>query len=63
MSGKEQPAKEKLDEWLTTIQSVTCFTQKLRVYAPICKGKDVVNELVNRVNEILGGSTTFNMAT
>jgi hypothetical protein len=53
--------EDKIEEWLRTIKGVTCFTEKLKIYAPTCEGKclDAVEELISKVNELFGGSTVY----
>jgi len=54
-----------LDRWLSDVPQVTCFTQKMKVYAPTCYGKceEAVDDLVEELNEVLGGCTVYDKAT
>jgi len=59
--SKKNDVKTILDEWLSGIPAVRCYSQKMKIYAPTCKGKceGAVKKLETRVNEILLGSTTY----
>jgi hypothetical protein len=61
----EAPVREKLDQWLATVPGVTCFTQKMKVYALTCYGRceKEVEELVASLIETLGGCTVYDRAT
>ena len=63
--GPKKPIKNILDKWLEQVPSVACYTEKLKVYAPTCHNQclDAVNELVGRINQLFGGSTTYEVAT
>ncbi|MEM4603439.1 MAG: hypothetical protein QW842_06535 [Candidatus Nezhaarchaeales archaeon] len=53
--------EDKLEEFLRGIKGVTCFRERLKIYAPTCHGKcvDAVERLIKRVNEVIGGSTVY----
>jgi cystathionine beta-lyase family protein involved in aluminum resistance len=53
--------RDEIEAWLKTIKGVTCFTEKMKVYAPTCYGKclDAVEELIAKINEIFTGSTVY----
>jgi hypothetical protein len=53
--------RDAIEEWLKGIKGVTCFTEKMKVYAPTCYGKciDAVNELIYELNKMFGGSTVY----
>ena len=53
--------RDEIESWLRGIKGVTCFTEKMKVYAPTCDGKciDAVEKLISRINTIFGGSTVY----
>lgn len=57
-----------IDKWLAEEvkgEEKVCHTEKLKIYAPTCKGKCewAVNQLVDDVNKVLMGTTTYDKAT
>jgi len=54
-----------VEEWLTKVPEVMCFTERMKVYAPTCHGKcePEVNTLVNKLTDLFGGSTTYEACT
>jgi len=59
--GEAEQVKDALREWLETIRGVTCYRDRLRVYAPTCYGACVgaVERLTKRISEALGGATVY----
>jgi hypothetical protein len=53
--------KDEVERWLGSITGVTCYPEKMKVYAPTCRGKclPAVERLVKRLNELFGGSTVY----
>ncbi|MEM2188972.1 MAG: hypothetical protein QXG35_06540 [Nitrososphaerota archaeon] len=43
------------------IKGVTCFRERLKIYAPTCYGKciDAVEKLISNVNRVTDGSTVY----
>lgn len=57
--------KSVIEDWLTKVPEALCFTEKMKIYAPTCRGKceREVDILIDKMNHIFGGSTTYNKAT
>lgn len=53
--------KDRLEEFLRSIRGVTCFRERLKIYAPTCYGRctDAVERLAKRVSEVIGGCTVY----
>jgi predicted Zn-dependent protease len=53
--------EDRVRGWLARITGVTCFPEKMKIYAPTCYDKCLpeVERLINRVNQIFGGSTVY----
>ena len=53
--------EDELRRWLQTVRGVTCYRDKLKIYAPTCYGRCLreVEELIAEVNKIVGGSTVY----
>lgn len=53
--------EDELDRFLEGIKGVTCLTDMLRIYAPTCHGKCLleVDRLIDSVNRVTGGSTVY----
>jgi hypothetical protein len=53
--------KDEIEAWLRGIKGVTCYTEKMKVYAPTCYGKclPAVEKLISRINSIFRGSTVY----
>ncbi|MEM4976422.1 MAG: hypothetical protein QXT64_03750 [Desulfurococcaceae archaeon] len=53
--------EDKLEEFLKSIKGVTCFRERLKIYAPTCYGKcvDAVEKLISNINKVIGGSTVY----
>jgi len=53
--------EDEIDKWLSGIKGVTCFTEKMKVYAPTCYGRctDAVERLIEKINMLFGGSTVY----
>lgn len=54
-----------IGEWLAKVPNVMCYTERMKIYAPTCYGEcePEVQKLVERVNELFGGSTTYDQCT
>ena len=53
--------KRVLEDFMRRVKGVTCYPDKLRVYAPTCYGKceHIVKDLRKRLDYIFKGSTTY----
>jgi hypothetical protein len=59
--------RDQIEAWLKGIRGITCFSEKMKIYAPTCynprtKGHEClpeVEKLIERVNKIFGGSTVY----
>jgi len=53
--------RESLEEFLKSVRGVTCYQDRIRIYAPTCYGEciDAVNRLNEKVSKLLGGSTVY----
>jgi len=53
--------RDEIEAWLRGIKGVTCYTEKMKVYAPTCYDKclPAVRKLIDRINTIFGGSTVY----
>ena len=53
--------RDEIEAWLRGIKGVTCFTEKMKIYAPTCHDKclPAVEKLIERINTIFGGSTVY----
>jgi len=53
--------RDEIEAWLRGIKGVTCFTEKMKVYAPTCHDRclPAVEKLISRINSIFGGSTVY----
>jgi hypothetical protein len=53
--------EDEIAKWLRAIPGVTCFTEKMKVYAPTCHDRclPAVEALISRINTIFGGSTVY----
>jgi len=53
--------RDEIESWLRGIKGVTCFTEKMKIYAPTCHDKclPAVRKLIDRINTIFGGSTVY----
>ena len=54
-----------IDKWLTTVPNVSCYRERLKIFAPTCDDKclPAVQKLIETVNELFGGSTIYDQAT
>jgi len=54
-----------VEDFLASVPGRMCFTERMKVYAPTCGGKceKDVNNLVEKLNVIFGGSTTYDNCT
>lgn len=61
----DKDVKSIVEEWLASVPEVICFTERMKVYAPTCHGKceDAVTTLVDKINRLFGGSTTYDSCT
>jgi len=53
--------RDEIEAWLRGIKGVTCYTEKMKVYAPTCHDRclPAVEKLISRINSIFGGSTVY----
>jgi len=53
--------EDEMRKWLRAIKGVTCYTEKMKVYAPTCYDRclPAVQKLVAKLNTIFGGSTVY----
>jgi len=67
MSDKTTPKdiNSIVEEWLASVPERQCFTERMKVYAPTCYGKceGEVNALVEKLNRLFKGSTTYDACT
>lgn len=59
--GFVSAVEDELRKFLNRIKGVVCLRERLKIYAPTCYGKCVgeVEELISRINEVIGGSTVY----
>lgn len=50
-----------LEKFLESVRDVTCFRERLKIYAPTChRGcEDAVKKLVREISRIVGGCTVY----
>ena len=57
--------KQIIDKWLKDVPNVSCYRERLKIYAPTCGDKCLpdIQELIEKVNELFGGSTIYEQCT
>ena len=57
--------KQIIDKWLKEVPNVSCYRERLKIYAPTCDDKcfPAVQELIEKVNVLFGGSTIYDQCT
>jgi hypothetical protein len=53
-----------LDRFLERVRGVTCFPERMKIYAPTCHGGCLaaVEKLADRVSRVVGGATVYDAA-
>jgi hypothetical protein len=53
--------RDEVEAWLRSIKGVTCFTEKMKIYAPTCHDTclPAVEKLIARLNALFGGTTVY----
>lgn len=61
----EEDIKSIIDDWLSKVPQVACFTERMKIYTPTCNGtcKKEVDQLIERINRIFYGSTVYDQCT
>jgi hypothetical protein len=56
-----EEVRRTLDAFLERIRGVTCFPERMKVYAPTCHGAclPAVERLVDRISRVAGGATVY----
>ncbi|MEM1797572.1 MAG: DUF3574 domain-containing protein, partial [Zestosphaera sp.] len=51
-----------LEKFLESVGDVTCFRERLKIYAPTCHGRCLreVEKLISEVTSVAGGCTVYN---
>ena len=65
MAEEVEDIKETIDKWLFSVPKVSCYRERLKIFAPTCDDKclPAVQELINKVNTLFGGSTIYDQCT
>ena len=61
----DKEVKSIVEKWLASVPEIMCFRERMKVYAPTCHGEceDAVTILVDKLNRLFGGSTTYDSCT